>query len=171
MVKVDDINVEKAISDIGIKLKKHLSSKNINNLELIGIRRGGVWVADKVRQIIFPDFDLGELNIAFYRDDFSQIGLHPTIEPSKLPFDVNGKDILLFDDILYTGRTVRAAMNEIFDYGRPNSIILIVLIDRGGRELPVNPDVCGIKIELNADYHVKLSGPQAMRLKSFAQEK
>jgi pyrimidine operon attenuation protein/uracil phosphoribosyltransferase len=107
---------------------------------------------------------LGELNIAFYRDDFSRIGIHPTVEPSVLPFDVDGRDLILVDDILYTGRTVRAAMNEIFDYGRPRSIQLVVLFDRSGRELPIEAQVVGAHLSLQPGEHAKLTGPSSLSL-------
>ena len=110
------------------------------------------------------DSPLGELNIAFYRDDFSRIGVHPTVTPSMLPFEVENEHIVLVDDILYTGRTVRAAMNEIFDYGRPASIRLIALVDRPGRELPVQADITGAAMSLSDDEHVKLTGPEPLEL-------
>ncbi|MFN9939553.1 MAG: bifunctional pyr operon transcriptional regulator/uracil phosphoribosyltransferase PyrR, partial [bacterium] len=100
------------------------------DVRLVGIHTGGVWIAERLRTMLRIAEPLGELNIAFYRDDFSRIGIHPTVEPSSLPFDVDNRDLILVDDILYTGRTIRAAMNEIFDYGRPRSIRLAVLFDR-----------------------------------------
>ena len=90
--------------------------------------------------------------------------MHPTVEPSNLPFSIEDRDILLIDDVLYTGRTIRAAMNELFDYGRPSSISLAVLIDRTGRELPIQADIIGKTIELNDNEHVKLSGPEPLGL-------
>ena len=88
-------------------------------------------------------FPLGTLDISFYRDDFGQIGLHAQVKPSDIPFEVEGAHIVLVDDVLYTGRTIRAAMNELFDYGRPATIQLATLIDRGGRELPIAPQYVG----------------------------
>jgi pyrimidine operon attenuation protein/uracil phosphoribosyltransferase len=107
---------------------------------------------------------IGELNIAFYRDDFSKLGVHPTVEPSQIPFDINDKHVILVDDILHTGRTVRAAMNELFDFGRPLSINLVVLVDRNGRELPIAPNICGASVSLKEQEHVKLRGPKPLRL-------
>lgn len=131
---------------------------------MIGIRRGGVWVAQRLHRRLALDEPLGELNIAYYRDDFSQIGMHPSVEPSHLPFTVDGRHVVLVDDVLFTGRTVRAALNEIFDYGRPASVSLAVLVDRGGRELPIQADVVGARLALGAGEHVKLSGPDPLAL-------
>ena len=167
MTDIDNMSVENILTSLGSELKEYALDKKIHQPALIGIRRGGVWIGQILCQDCFPGLEFGELNIAYYRDDFSKIGLHPTVEPSELPFDIDGKDVILFDDILYTGRTVRAAMNEIFDYGRPRSVILVVLLDRGGRELPIQPDLCGIKVELSSDYHVKLLGEDAKRMRVF----
>ena len=98
-----------------------------------------------------------ELDISFYRDDFSRIGLNPRVKPSSLPFDTEGRDIILIDDVIMSGRTIRAAMNEIFDYGRPASIILATLIDLGARELPIQPDVAGKTMALESHQRVKLT--------------
>jgi pyrimidine operon attenuation protein/uracil phosphoribosyltransferase len=83
------------------------------------------------------DQEIGLIDVSFYRDDFAEKGLHPQVKPTLIPFDVEGQHIILVDDVLYTGRTTRAAINELFDYGRPASVSLAVLADRGGRELPV----------------------------------
>ncbi len=123
---------------------------------LVGIHTGGVWIMDALAERLGPDMPRGVLDIAFYRDDFSRIGLHPETKPSHLPFDVEDRRILLIDDVLYTGRTIRAAMNLLFDYGRPATIQLAVLVDRGGRELPICPDFAGVKIELEPDQHISL---------------
>ena len=94
-------------------------------------------MAERLREQLGVTMPLGTLDISFYRDDFSRIGLHPEVKPSRIPFEVEGRHILLVDDVLNTGRTMRAAMNELFDFGRPASIRLAVLVDRGGRELPI----------------------------------
>lgn len=133
---------------------------------LVGIHTGGVWLAERLRERLGISEALGDLNIAFYRDDFSHIGMHPSVQPSKLPFDVDGRHLLLVDDILYTGRTIRAALNEIFDYGRPASVMLAVLVERGGRELPIHADVVGTTLALVPGEHVKLSGPDPLTLVS-----
>jgi pyrimidine operon attenuation protein/uracil phosphoribosyltransferase len=131
---------------------------------IIGIHTGGLWVADRLRNELGIREAMGEINIAFYRDDFSRIGIHPRVTPSRLPLTVEGRHLILVDDVLYTGRTIRAAMNEIFDWGRPASIFLAVLIDRGGRELPIQADVVGRRLDLNPDEHVKLTGPEPLAL-------
>ncbi len=123
---------------------------------LLGIHTGGVWVMEALVQRLGDDIPRGVLDIAFYRDDFSRIGLHPEVKPSRIPFDIEGRHVVLIDDVLYTGRTIRAAMNLIFDYGRPASIRLAVLVDRGGRELPICPDCVGARLELASDQQVSL---------------
>jgi len=131
---------------------------------IVGIETGGCWIAEIIHQKLNPATALGRLNISFYRDDFTKLGLHPTVIPSELPADIDGKTIILIDDVLYSGRTIRAAMNELFDYGRPNNIILAILIDRGERELPIQPDIVGQSISLEAGTHIKLDGPEPLSL-------
>jgi len=131
---------------------------------MVGIETGGYRIAELLHQQLQPDTELGKLNITFYRDDFTKIGLHPTVNPSSLPSDIDGKTIVLVDDVLYSGRTVRAAMNELFDYGRPDRIVLAILIDRGGRELPIQPDYVGKTIELADDEQIKLAGTDSLTL-------
>jgi pyrimidine operon attenuation protein/uracil phosphoribosyltransferase len=118
---------------------------------LVGIHTGGVWLAERLHQDLQLSLPLGTLDVSFYRDDFGQIGLHPQIRPSDIPFKVEGSHIILVDDVLYTGRTIRAAINELFDYGRPASIRLAALIDRGGRELPIAAQYVGTVLELPSD--------------------
>lgn len=168
MSAVADLDVDALIDDIAARLAQRIDALGLDDAALIGIRTGGVWLAERLHAILAPATPLGELNIAFYRDDFSRIGMHPTVEPSQLPFDVTDRHLVLVDDILYTGRTVRAAMNEIFDYGRPRSVSLAVLVDRGGRELPIDAHVYGARITLPAGEHVKLLGPDPLRLEICA---
>lgn len=123
---------------------------------LVGIHTGGVWIMDALAERLKLDIPRAVLDIAFYRDDFSRIGLHPETKPSHIPFDVEDRRILLLDDVLYTGRTIRAAMNLLFDYGRPAAIRLAVLVDRGGRELPVCADFVGTRLDLPPDEHISL---------------
>ncbi|OOY39377.1 bifunctional pyr operon transcriptional regulator/uracil phosphoribosyltransferase, partial [Solemya velum gill symbiont] len=104
------------------------------------------------------------LDIAFYRDDFSQIGLNPEVKPSQISFDIDGRHILLVDDVIHTGRTIRAALNEIFDYGRPASVTLAALVDRDGRELPVQADIIGLEVTLTSNEQIKLTGEDDMEL-------
>ena len=157
-------NIDQILVDMQDRLCAFLDESDITEPLLIGIHTGGLWVAEHTRQTLGINSPLGELNIAFYRDDFSRIGIHPHVTPSSLPFDIEDRHILLIDDVLHTGRTIRAAMNEIFDYGRPASISLAVLIDRSGRELPIHANVIGKRLELKATEHVKLLGPEPLAL-------
>lgn len=134
---------------------------------LIGIHTGGVWVARELANILGEDFfdaPLGSLNIAYYRDDFTRIGMHPQVTPSDLPFSVDDRHLLLVDDVLHSGRTIRAALNEIFDYGRPASVTLATLIERNGRELPIQADIIGQSINLTEDQHIKLSNDDGLQI-------
>ena len=128
---------------------------------LVGIHTGGVWMMDALAERLKLDIPRAVLDIAFYRDDFSRIGLHPETKPSHIPFEVEDRRILLLDDVLFTGRTIRAAMNLLFDYGRPAAIRLAVLVDRGGRELPIRADFAGIKLDLAPDEHISLEKNEA----------
>ena len=123
---------------------------------LVGIHSGGAWLAERLQSMLGSEVPLGMLDISFYRDDFSRIGLHPQTKPSQIPFEVDGCHIILVDDVLYTGRTIRGAMNELFDYGRPASITLAVLVDRGGREMPVEAQIVGPRLELGSDKNLEL---------------
>jgi len=124
---------------------------------LVGIYSGGVWIAERLHRLLNIATPLGMLSITHYRDDFSRIGLHPQVKPSHLPFEVEGRHIILVDDVFYTGRTVRGAMHELFDYGRPASIRLAVLVDRGGHELPICPDFTGVHHEIPPEQSLTLS--------------
>lgn len=117
---------------------------------LVGIHTGGVWVAERLHAALGLKSAPGSIDVSFYRDDYSQRGLHANAKTSQIPFDVEGAHIVIVDDVLYTGRTIRAAMNELFDYGRPAKIELAVLADRGGRELPIAPTYCPRTLSLPA---------------------
>jgi pyrimidine operon attenuation protein/uracil phosphoribosyltransferase len=123
---------------------------------MIGIHTGGAWLAERLHAALGLRDPLGTMDIAFYRDDYDQQGLARDPKRTRIPFEVEGRDLLLVDDVLYTGRTVRAAMNELFDYGRPASIALVVLADRGGRQLPICPQFCGAKLEVPAERRLRL---------------
>jgi len=142
--------------DILEKLAKDIRIDLSDDTILVGIHTGGAWLAEELHRMLSLSTPLGMLDISFYRDDFERIGLHPEVKPSDIPFDVDGADILLVDDVLYTGRTVRAAINEIFDYGRPARIRLAVLVDRGGRELPIEARFTGIKLDLDENRMIDL---------------
>lgn len=117
---------------------------------LVGIHTGGVWVAARLHAALGLKIPPGSIDVSFYRDDFNQRGLHANAKTSQIPFDVEGAHIVIVDDVLHTGRTIRAAMNELFDYGRPARIDLAVLTDRGGRELPIAPTFCPHSLSLAA---------------------
>ena len=170
MIELEKLHIEEIINSVSSKLSRLKEARNIEEPALIGIRRGGVWIGKKISEQCFPGEEFGELNIAYYRDDFRRIGLHPTVEPTELPFSIEGRDVILFDDILHTGRTIRAAMNEIFDYGRPDSVTLVVLLDRGGRELPISPDISGINMQLSDKYHVKIENNASLEFKVFERQ-
>jgi pyrimidine operon attenuation protein/uracil phosphoribosyltransferase len=123
---------------------------------MIGIYTGGAWLAERLHRMLGLKTPLGLMDIAFYRDDYAARGLHHDPKRTKIPFDVNGAELLLVDDVLYSGRTVRAAMNELFDYGRPASISLVVLADRGGRQLPICAQHCGARVEVPAGMRLTL---------------
>ena len=155
--------IGRCLEEMATALRQRLTGIQEEPL-LVGIQRGGVWIAHRLHRLLALRDSPGELNIAFYRDDFSRIGVHPRVLPSRLPATVEGRHVILVDDVLYTGRTVRAALNEIFDFGRPDSVILTVLIDRGGRELPVQADVVGRNLSLQEGEQVRLRGPEPLRL-------
>lgn len=117
---------------------------------LIGIYSGGVWIARRLRELLGLAEEIGTIDISFYRDDFAEKGLHPQVKPTSIGFEIEGRHIILVDDVLFTGRTTRAALNEIFDYGRPASVELAVLADRGRRELPVAAQYCVWQAPLEA---------------------
>src|SRR4051812_45932465 len=123
---------------------------------MIGIHTGGAWLAERLHSMLGIPEPLGFMDISFYRDDYHAQGLHHDPKRTRIPFDVSGRNLLLVDDVLYTGRTVRAAMNELFDYGRPESIALVVLADRGGRQLPICAQDCGAKLDLPAGMRLSL---------------
>lgn len=157
-------DIEPLIQRMAADLNTLLATRGILNAALVGVHTGGVWIAERLRILMGITDPLGSLDISFYRDDFSRIGMNPQVRPSHLPFDVDGRHIILVDDVLYTGRTVRAALNELFDYGRPDSILLAVLVDRGGRELPIEANVVGTRLNLQPHENVKLIGPNPLKL-------
>lgn len=150
-------DVDQLLTVMTQDLKDLIQEKHLDDPVMVGIHTAGVWIAERLHQALEIKEELGELNISFYRDDYSRIGLHPQIKPSKLPFSIENKHIILVDDVLYTGRTIRAAMNELFDFGRPASITLAVLVDRGNRELPIEAQVVGLKDDMDVDSYIKLS--------------
>ncbi|MCU7939296.1 MAG: bifunctional pyr operon transcriptional regulator/uracil phosphoribosyltransferase PyrR [gamma proteobacterium symbiont of Bathyaustriella thionipta] len=156
--------LERLLDNMHLAIKSKIQHFNKEDVVMIGIHTGGFWIAEKLYEKIGITAPLGSLNISFYRDDFTKIGLHPEVKPSQLPTGLDDKHIILVDDVLFTGRTVRAALNEIFDYGRPASVTLAVLLDRGGRELPIYADIIGQKVTLAKGRQIKLCGPEPLKL-------
>lgn len=146
-------NADGLIAQLAAAIKPMLTSNTV----LVGMYTGGVWAAEHLHPLLDSAMPHGSLDISFYRDDFERIGLHAQVKPTRLPFEVEGRDILLVDDVLYTGRSVRAAMNALFDYGRPARIRLAVLIDRvGDRQLPIAADFVGAALRVPTDQHIHL---------------
>lgn len=146
-------------------LRDQLARRGILEPRFVGIHSGGVWVASALLEALGQaDAPLGVLNVSFYRDDFSRHGLHPQVRPSELPFEVEDQHLVLIDDVLMSGRTVRAALNALFDYGRPASVTLVCLLDLDARELPIRADVLGATLSLAPDQRVKLHGPAPLAL-------
>jgi pyrimidine operon attenuation protein/uracil phosphoribosyltransferase len=155
-------NIPALIDQIADELRQKLDIDE--QTAMVGIHTGGVWIARRLHSILKIQPPLGALDISFYRDDFTRIGMNPQVKPSDLPFTLDDRNIILVDDVLHTGRTIRAAMNELFDYGRPASITLVTLVERSGRELPIEANVVGLHMELGPGEHVKLSGPDPLTL-------
>lgn len=152
----DSEHVNSALDTMAETIKEQADS---NEVYMVGIHRGGAKVADALQHRLNKSgttIHRGNLDISFYRDDLDTIGPNPEVRPSDLPFDLADKNIWLIDDVLYTGRTIRAALGEIFDYGRPASVKLVVLVDRGGQELPISAEIVGISHRAKAGQSVKL---------------
>ncbi len=124
---------------------------------MVGIYTGGAWVAERLHRALGLATPLGHLAVTLHRDDFGRIGLHRESRRSQIPFPVDGREIILVDDVLHSGRTIRAALNELFDFGRPKAVRLAIMAERGARELPISPDWLGAKIEVRPDEDLVLS--------------
>ena len=155
------VDIEATLAHMAEELRPLLKRDPV----MIGIHTGGVWVAQRLHRLLGLKEPLGTLDISFYRDDFTRIGMNPEVKASNLPVNIEGRHVILVDDVLHTGRTIRAAMNEIFDYGRPAAVTLAVLIERGGRELPIAAQVVGDHVRLDRNQHIKLGGPERLTLK------
>ncbi len=138
-------------------LEKNQSAKQ---LAIVGIHTCGVYLADRIGAIIMEQGNVkvlsGSLDINLYRDDWSLIAQNPLVKRTNISFDVEGSDLILVDDVIFTGRTIRAAMDALMDYGRPHSVQLAVLVDRGGRELPIQPDFVGLATTVLADERIQV---------------
>lgn len=144
--------VETIVADMAQAIKPMLGTSPL----FVAICNGGVWIAEHLHNQLDISEPLGYVDISFYRDDFSRVGLNPKVNTSSLPVAIDGRHIILIDDILNTGRTVRAALNELFAWGRPASVVLAVLVDRQGRELPFCADIVGHRIDLETNQFVKV---------------
>jgi len=153
---------DKLLEKLATDLENHLEQRGISQPLMVGIHTGGVYLADRIHRIIEErekkKLPAGSLDITLYRDDWSRVSQNPIVKKTDITFEIEGKTLILVDDVIYTGRTIRAALDAIMDFGRPSSIQLAALVDRGGRELPIQPDYTGmvIKVETNQHIHVLL---------------
>lgn len=157
-------NVTALLDQLEQQTRQWIQKHRITNPVMVGLHTGGVWVAQALHRRLNIQEELGELSTTFYRDDFSQVGLHRQQKPSRLPFEIENRHVLLVDDVIYTGRTLRGAMNELFDFGRPASITAIALIAREGRELPIEPQIVALHEEPGSTFRYRISGPEPLTL-------
>lgn len=141
-----ELDAEALYQSLAAQVKTALAKAE--NVGIVGIHSGGAWLAERLAMEMQLGERLGFIDVSFYRDDFAEKGLRTDVKPTQIPFDVDGATILLVDDVLYTGRTTRAAINELFDYGRPARILLAALVDRGERELPIAADFVATTISI-----------------------
>lgn len=160
----DAAAIDTTITGMADGLRALLAGRGIADPLMVGIHTGGVWVAARLHGLLGLAEPLGTLDISFYRDDFTRIGVHPLVRPSHLPVSVDDRHLILVDDVLQTGRTIRAALNVLFDYGRPRSVILATLAERDGRQLPIEPQVVGLHARLDPGEQIKLAGPDPLVL-------
>lgn len=144
-----ELDAEALYLALAARIKTALAG--IDNLAIVGIHSGGAWLAERLAADLQLSDRLGVVDVSFYRDDYAAKGLHFEVKPTRISFPVDDAVILLVDDVLYTGRTTRAAINELFDYGRPAKIMLAALVDRGERELPIAADFVAATVQLTAD--------------------
>ncbi len=167
MTELADLNT--LYDDLAAQIRARIDTPS--SLYIVGICSGGVVVAHALAQRLGTSDSVGELGISFYRDDFSRIGLHPKLHSTTLPTSLEGRDVLLVDDVLYSGRTVRAALNALFDFGRPTRVSLAVLVERkDGRELPIRADFVGQHLHLDAQRECRLDGGQLIIRQRTPQE-
>lgn len=155
---------EAIIIKMAEQLKSMMAKHKLDDPIVIGIRSGGVWVAERLHKLLNITEPLSILDINFYRDDFSRVSSFPQVKPSSILTPLDGRHILLVDDVLHTGRTICAALNAISDYGRAATVSLAILLDRGDREMPIGADVIGATIALKEGQQVKLRGPDPLRI-------
>jgi len=149
-------DIERALDRIALQILER--NPHMDDLVIVGIHTGGVFLADRLHRIIETrekvDLPAGSLDITLYRDDWSRVAQNPIVRKTDISFEVEGKILVLVDDVVYTGRTIRAALDAIMDFGRPSSIQLAVLVDRGGRELPIQPDYVGMTVKVGVNQHI-----------------
>ena len=146
-------DAEHALRELGTRMRERVA----HDAAFVGIYSGGAWLAERLARELPGEHPLGFIDVSFYRDDYATTGLKGGTKRSELPFDVAGSTIVLIDDVLFTGRSVRAAINELFDFGRPAHIELAVLLDRGGRELPIQADYVGGRVQVPRELNIVLS--------------
>ena len=151
---------ESDIDKLFHKMARQIVADGYGHSALVGIRSRGVplahWLAEKITELTKEPVEVGVLDINLYRDDLSEVGEKPIVKESEFPFKIQGAEIILVDDVLYTGRTIRSAMDALIDFGRPKFIKLAVLVDRGWREFPIEAQYVGKKIETTADEVIKV---------------
>lgn len=152
------------------ELLRYVQQTLTSNMQLVGVTSGGAWLVERLQRDLGRSVPFGIISSSMHRDDFSQRGLSAGGQ-TLLPFDVSGADILLFDDVLYTGRTARAVVNELFDYGRPKRVQLVVLVDRGGRELPIHAEYAAARLVLPEDQSLALARSKSGRFSFEVQTK
>lgn len=161
-----DINA--LLDDLYTRLAARIVERKLSNPLIIGIHTGGSWIAEHLHRRLsaagLVDEPLGTLDISFYRDDFTRIGLNPKVKPSTLPVPSEDRHIILIDDVLMSGRTIRAALNVLFDIGRPASVTLATLFDLNANELPIQADIVGQHLQLPPHQRIKLTGPEPLGL-------
>jgi pyrimidine operon attenuation protein / uracil phosphoribosyltransferase len=154
-------DAEALLNQLGESMRPQVSA----DTALIGIHTGGVWLAERLHRALGLKQPLGTIDVSFYRDDYESRGLNARVKPSDIPFEVGDADVILVDDVLYTGRTIRAAINELFDYGRPQRIRLAALVDRGGRELPIAVQFLGAEVKVADNEQIELQKSADGRLR------
>ena len=169
-MEYDNKRVDSLLLTMQSDLEAYLQANKIAEPLMVGIHSGGVLVAERLHKAMKLSDELSTLNSGFYRDDFSSNGLKAQLKPSSMPLSIDDRHIVLVDDVLYTGRTIRGAMNELFDYGRPASITLVVLIDRGHRELPIHAQVVGVTHKLDPEEYLQVSGPDQLEMSIIRRE-
>lgn len=163
MNELDELSVDGLLDAMATGLDDFVAREGIEAYALVGIHTGGVWVAHALHKRLRGAEPVGTLEVAFHRDDHATTGMKAAVQASDVPLDVDGCTVVLVDDVIHTARTARAALNALFDYGRPARVALAALVDRGGRELPIQPDIVGRMLTLPPDRRIKLRGPTPLR--------